>query len=82
MGPWLLSLTSPAALTCLSPLAFFLDSRSSVLDLPRKNGEETARRASRQDGEVQVPVEWDTQPHFALVEKWQRIQTRPPDWRL
>jgi hypothetical protein len=70
-GPWLLSLAAPAALIRL--LWLFLYSCSSLLDIPRENGEETACGARCQDGEVQVPVEWDTQPHSALVEKWQRV---------
>lgn len=62
------SLTRP----CLSLLS--LGSRGSVLDVTRKDGKETARGASCQDSEVQMPFQWDPEPHAALAEKRQRIQ--------
>ena len=71
-----LSLTRP----CLSLLS--LGSRGSVLDVTRKDGKETARGASCQDSEVQMPFQWDPEPHAALAEKRQRIQARPQDRRL
>lgn len=70
------SLTRP----CLSLLS--LGSRGSVLDVTRKDGKETARSASCQDSEVQMPFQWDPEPHTALAEKRQRIQARPQDRRL
>ena len=70
------SLTRP----CLSPLS--LGSRGSVLDVARKDGKETACGTSCQDSEVQMPLQWDPEPHAALAEKRQGIQARPQDWRL
>lgn len=58
-GPaWALAPEPDQPPACLSWL--FLGSRGSVLDVPRKDGEETARSACCQDSEVQMPFQWDS----------------------